>query len=60
MATRKMGAKIKQNILPKIFDQETSHTRMLYGVDYEKGKLNIAVIEPKEKKKVIILMQFTH
>jgi hypothetical protein len=52
MATRKMGAKIKQNILPKIFDQETSQTRMLSVVDYEKGRLNIAVLEPKEKKKV--------
>jgi hypothetical protein len=51
-ATRKKGAKIKQNILPKIFDHETTQARMLSVVDYEKGKLNIAVLEPKEQKKV--------
>jgi hypothetical protein len=47
----KMGSKIKQNILPKIFDQEKSQTRMLCAVDYEKGGLNIAILELKEKKK---------
>jgi hypothetical protein len=45
-----MGSKIKQNILPNIFDQETSQTRMLSVVDYEKGRLNIVVLEPKEQK----------
>jgi hypothetical protein len=47
-----MGAKIRQNILPKIFDHETYQTKMVSIVDYEKGRLNIAVLEPKEKKKV--------
>jgi hypothetical protein len=45
-----MGSKIRQNILPKIFDHETSQTRMLSVVDYEKGRLNIAVLEPKEQE----------
>jgi hypothetical protein len=49
---RKMSSKIMQNIIPKIFDQGGSHTHMLYVVDYEKGRLNIAVMERKEKKKV--------
>jgi hypothetical protein len=52
MATRNMGENIKQNILPKIFDQEKSQTRMLSVVDYEKGRLKIEVLEPKEKNKV--------
>jgi hypothetical protein len=52
MATKKMGAKIKQNILPKIFDQGASQTRVLSIVDYEKGKLNIAVMESNDQKKV--------
>jgi hypothetical protein len=64
MATKKIGAKIKQNILPKIFDQGASQTRMLSVVDYEKGKLNIVVLETKDQKKVtislLILMQFIH
>jgi len=52
MATRKIGAKIKQNILPKIFDQGASQTRMLSIVDYEKCKLNIVVLETKYQMKV--------
>jgi len=62
-STRKMGANIRQNILPNIFDHETSHTRMLSVVDYEKGILNIIVLDPKEQNKVTnvsMLMQFTH
>ena len=52
MDIRKIGKKFKQNIIPKIFDHETYQTRMLSVVDYEKGRLNIAVLDPKEQKKV--------
>jgi hypothetical protein len=47
-----MSSKMRQNIIPKIFDQGGSQTRMLSVVDYEKGRLNIAVMEPKQQKKV--------
>jgi hypothetical protein len=52
MATKNMGAKIKTNILPKIFDKEESHTKVISHVDYEKGKLNIAVMESNDENKV--------
>jgi hypothetical protein len=47
-----MSSKIMKNIIPKIFDQGGSHTRMLSVFYYEKGRLNIVVMEPKQKKKV--------
>ena len=47
-----MGSKIKKNILPKIFEHDTSQTRMILVVDYEKVILNIAVMETKEHKKM--------
>jgi hypothetical protein len=36
MDIRKIGANIKHNIIPKIFYHETSQTRTLSIVDYEK------------------------
>ena len=39
-------------IIPKVYDRDAYHTRMIQVVDYEKGRLNIAVMEPKEKNKV--------
>jgi hypothetical protein len=54
--TRKMGANIKQNILLKIFDQETSQNKMLSDVDYGKGILNRVVMEPKEKNNLQIYL----
>jgi hypothetical protein len=44
MEIKKKGVKIKQDIIPKIFDQDPSQTRLLSVMDYEKGKLNIAVL----------------
>jgi hypothetical protein len=52
MDIRKMGANIKKKNLPKNFEHDTSQTRMISVVDYEKGILNIVVMEPKEWKKV--------
>jgi hypothetical protein len=52
MEIRQAGAKIKKNITPHIFEYDASQARMISVVDYEKGKLNIVVIEQKEKKKV--------
>ena len=47
-----MSSKIKKNIIPKIFDQVGSQTRMISTIAYEKGRLSIAVMEPKQHKKV--------
>jgi hypothetical protein len=52
MEIRKTCAKIKNNIIPKIYDHDVYQTRMISVVDYEKGRLNIVVMEPKEQKKV--------
>jgi hypothetical protein len=37
--------KIKQDLFPKLY-QGTSKTRLLSALDFEKGRLNIAVLEP--------------
>jgi len=52
MDIKKVGEKIKQNILPKIYDHRISQIRMLSTVDYEKERLNIAILEPKEHKRL--------
>jgi len=49
---RKMSSKIRKKIISKIFDQGGLHTRIIYVVDYEKGTLNITVMEPKQQNKV--------
>jgi len=49
MEIRKIGANIKNNIIPKFYAYQT---KTISVVDYKKGKLNIAVMEPKEHKKV--------
>jgi hypothetical protein len=50
--SEKWASKIKKNIIPRIFDQGGSQTRMLSAIDYEKGRLSIALMEPKQQKKV--------
>jgi hypothetical protein len=52
MEIRKAGASIKKSMIPKVYDHDAYQTRMISVVDYEKGRLNIAVMEPKEQKKV--------
>jgi hypothetical protein len=52
MEIRKMCANIKKTIIPKFYDHDAYQTIMISVVDYEKGRLNIAVMEPKEQKKV--------
>jgi hypothetical protein len=52
MEIKKKGVKIKQDIFPKIYDQGSSQTRLLSTMDYEKGKLNIVVLESKDQNKV--------
>jgi len=39
--------KIKQDTYPQICGQGSSQTRLIYALNYEKGKLNIDVLEPK-------------
>jgi hypothetical protein len=46
---------MRQNSIPEIFDQGGSQTRMIFVVDYEKGRLNIIVMNPKQHNKVTIL-----
>jgi hypothetical protein len=52
MTINKQGVNIKKNILPKIYVQGPTQTRLLFSMDYEKGKLNITVLESKDKNKV--------
>jgi hypothetical protein len=52
MEMRKTGARIRKSMIPKIYDHEAYQTRMISVVDYEEGKLNIAVMESKDQKKV--------
>jgi len=52
MEIRKTCAKTKKTIIPKVYDHDAYHTRMISVVNYEKGRLNIVVMEPKEQKKV--------
>jgi hypothetical protein len=52
MEIKKAGASIKKCMIPKVYDQDAYQTRMISVVDYEKGRLNIAVMEPKKQKKV--------
>jgi len=50
MEIRKTCAKIKKNITHRIFEHDASQAIMISIVGYQKGKLNIVVIEQKEKK----------
>jgi hypothetical protein len=52
MEIRKTGANIKKTIIPKVYEHDAYQTRMILVVDYEKGRLNIVIMEPKEQKKV--------
>jgi hypothetical protein len=49
MEIKKKGVKIKQDIYPQICDQGSSQTKLLSALDYEKGKLNIVVLESKDQ-----------
>jgi hypothetical protein len=44
----KTCAKIKKTTIPKFYDHDAYQTRMISIVDYEKGRLNIAIMEAKE------------
>jgi hypothetical protein len=52
MEIRKTSASIKKKIFPEVYDHDAYHTRMISIVDYEKGRLNMKVMEPKKYKKV--------
>jgi len=52
MVIKKNFVNIKQNVYPKIYDQGTSQKTLLSAMDYEKGKLNIVVLKPKDQNKV--------
>jgi hypothetical protein len=53
MEIKKAGADIKNNMIPKVYDHDVYHTRMISAIYYEKGRFIIAVMEPKNQKKVI-------
>jgi len=48
MNIRKIRENNKHNVIPKIFDLDTSQTIMILVLDYEKLSLNITVMEPKK------------
>jgi hypothetical protein len=48
MEIRKEGESIKKIIIPKLYDHDACHTRMISVVYYDKGRLNIAGMEPKK------------
>jgi hypothetical protein len=52
MEIRKEGARIKNNMIVEMYDHDAYQTKMISTMDYERGRLNIAVMEPKEHKKV--------
>jgi hypothetical protein len=39
-------------MIPKFYDHDAYQNRMISVVYYEKGRLNIVTMEPKDKKKV--------
>jgi hypothetical protein len=43
----KNNLKIKWDTYPQICGQGSSQTGLIYSLDYEKGRLNIFVLEPK-------------
>jgi hypothetical protein len=51
MEIRKEGESIKKSMIPKVYDHDAYQSKMTSVVYYEKGRLNIAFMEPKEKKK---------
>jgi hypothetical protein len=52
MAIKNKGVKIKKDMFPKIYDQGSSQTKLLSSMDYEKGKLNLYVLESKDQNKI--------
>jgi hypothetical protein len=54
MEIKEKGVEIKQDAFSQMYDPETSHTRMLSAMDFEKGKLNIVVLETRENKRTNI------
>jgi hypothetical protein len=52
MEIKKICANIKNNFIPKIYDHDVYHTMMISVVNYEKGRLNIVVMEPKQQNNV--------
>jgi len=52
MEIRKASASIKKSMIPKVYDHDAYHTRMISTMYYQKGRLNIIVMEPKEQKKL--------
>jgi len=45
MEIKKKGVKSKKYIYPRICDQGSSQTKLLSSMDYEKGKINIYILE---------------
>jgi hypothetical protein len=54
MEIKEKGVEIKQDDFSQIYDPENAHTIMLFGMDFEKGKLNIVVLETRENKRTSI------
>jgi hypothetical protein len=52
MEIRQEGANIKKTITRHIFEYDASQSRMISVVDYEKGKLNLFVIEKNKQNQV--------
>jgi hypothetical protein len=52
MEVRKTDSRIKESIIPKIYDHDTYQNRMISVVENEKGRLNIVFMEPNVHKKM--------
>jgi hypothetical protein len=50
MKNRKAGASIKKSMIPKFYDHNSYQVKTISVVDYEKERLNIAIMEPRLEK----------
>jgi predicted unusual protein kinase regulating ubiquinone biosynthesis (AarF/ABC1/UbiB family) len=48
MEMKKTNAIIRKSMIPKIYDHEAYRTKKISVVEYEEGRLNIAVMESKD------------